>query len=139
MKYKTVEGHDIKSGECYEMRSGGKMFVSTLLRERIYGIREGSLTQREWTNEGREKDGIITMDIVRPYEEKDSAVPYKKVYRLNEMWCGWFFGGKYIYRSLTAFPTRHDALVNMRGNGDRLLAIVHADATEFYEGEGLED
>jgi len=58
----------------------------------------------------------------------------KKLYKLSDMWKGWYslprdviMEGDYYYQNQNDIPKHQN-----------LIAITPADATEFYEGEGLE-
>ncbi len=58
----------------------------------------------------------------------------KKVYKLSEMWKGWVstYTG---YCQTACFYAKED--ITKYYPFEFLMAITRADATEFYEGEGL--
>lgn len=65
--YKTVEGHEIIVGECYQMRSGEKMFVSRTSGF-IHGLISGYSDVSKWENGGYFYRPIeSSYDILRPW------------------------------------------------------------------------
>lgn len=80
---------------------------------------------------------LSSIDIVSKWVEP------KKVYKLNEMWCAWInpaCAGSEIYhlKFFTKKAAQEYAII-LKEAGEIPVAIIRADATEFFEGEGLED
>ena len=75
-----------------------------------------------------------------------NALEGKKKYKLSEMWKVWVLSDYETYKKIFAisdyFPSIDDAKNVVRGMSyptEKALAITRADATSFYEGEGLDD
>jgi len=70
----------------------------------------------------------------------DEEAEDKKVYKLSEMWKGWYRHECGVCVDVFYYETVKQAYDN-EGNeqGWPVVAITRADATEFYEGEGLYD
>jgi len=73
-----------------------------------------------------------------PKDYFKDIIPPKKHYKLSEMWKVWFMGGRDGIIVNAVFTS---IVVAKSWMGDRgsltFIAITRADATEFYEGEGL--
>lgn len=60
----------------------------------------------------------------------------KKIYKFSEMWIGWYYYNERGIIQTLLFENKKE-VVDHTGMTTTLLAITRADATEFYEGEGL--
>jgi hypothetical protein len=67
-------------------------------------------------------------------EVSKTEIAEKKVYKLSEMYKGWYRIGMRL--ETTGFYNSKESV--KFGNGNLFIAITRADATEFYEGEGLD-
>lgn len=69
-------------------------------------------------------------------------VEERKQYKLSEMWKVWYAEDGKVGIKTLVLETSSGADYysdNLISNGCEVLAITRADATEFYEGEGLDD
>lgn len=157
IKYTTVEGHEIEVGGEYETRGKTKAKVLGFtpdgfiigweyIDEEVTGG-EGSYDECMWKNGGIEHAFHTQHDLMRPWKEKKEKEEPKKTYKLSEMWKVWHFP---ICGDLNFIPVRSDDFRNKEEaehfashwsekRDGIVLAITRADATEFYEGEGLSD
>lgn len=79
-------------------------------------------------------NGNIRLSICSTH--RDIVKPEKKTYKLSEMWKGWYyFKDRGIIQ--TPFFENKKEVADHTGMTTTLLAITRANATEFYEGEGL--
>ncbi len=144
MKYTTVEGHEIKEEGFYETRGGRKVFIYRLTsgakglfvgKDEVFAV---------WNRYGRydysERDS--KHDIMRPWRKEKTPIPKRKIYKLSEIWKIWLLSTSgertlYSWTFLTKAEALDCAKKQLDDNLDIPLAITLADATEFYEGEGL--
>ena len=152
-KYTTVEGHEIVRDGEYETRDGNKFIVIGFYNNvgggKVVGYyeTESSLDYDEnwgaYLTTGKFYDDCDdSNDLMRPWVEK----PEKKVYKLSEMRKVWYRNeqGSGNFRkdelhTTTLTCSAYAATQWIGYNGINVLAITRADATEFYEGEGLEE
>ncbi len=78
------------------------------------------------------KPGKVVEDFLRPPEKP----VLKQVYNLKEMWVCWYDYGDKIARGKFIYKNKIEAFQEDNGLL-RPIAITHADATTFYEGQGL--
>lgn len=73
-EYKTIEGHKIIAGECYETRDGRKVFIS----KDVIGITEGDTYASQWYEDGMwsRMNNRGKLDLMRPWGA--SAIECKK-------------------------------------------------------------
>lgn len=144
-EYKTVEGHEIKVGEYYETRQGSKaqviVFKSNITNDYpvVAEMIDGSVNELSINGAwiiGENDPG----DLMRPWVDKEK----KKVYKLSDMWVIWFRNEGFVHEPIEKsklYECKCEALNFVNLNDDSSIfpiAITKADATEFYEGEGLE-
>lgn len=77
--------------------------------------------------------------MVDLYKKSQEPSPEAKVYKLSEMWKVWFIPHMRPAKICQAeyYKTKEEALVETKEYNR--LAITPADATEFFEGQGLEE
>ena len=69
---KTREGHEIKAGECYQVRNGQKMFVSGFKKNGlVIGLVQGEHSTRVWSD-----DGLIVYYAEYPGSDYDIMRPW---------------------------------------------------------------
>lgn len=67
--------------------------------------------------------------------------PERKIYKLSEMWKVWLrdIHDGSIFGGTTLFLTKKEAYHRMKKfDSCEIIAITRSNATEFYEGEGLD-
>jgi len=151
-EYKTIDGHPIVIGGEYATREGLRVIVFRIRRAVAHFIlldRDDSIGQVYLDKQYRG----YSNDLMRPCNfselkigENGVVVSPKKTYKLSEMWKGWIYdsfttaGIKYeLYKETSFFHTKEAVLKACEEAGQHeLMAITRADATEFYEGEGLD-
>lgn len=75
-RFTTVEGHEVKVGECYEIRDGSKVYIITVTNEEfknIIGYLENGLGM-VWESNGKEVEQLQFYDLMRPWVEKKPVV-----------------------------------------------------------------
>jgi len=137
-KYTTVEGHEIIRDGEYENRDGGKVTVlgfTDNVEHSVIGVCLG--IAEDWGHDGRHYDYYCNYsgyDLMRPWKEEP------KRYDLKDMYMGSYIGHRHngLYRT-PPFHTQKEVLAYSNENAMELIAITKADATGFYEGEGVDD
>lgn len=80
MEYKTVEGHKIEVGECYETRDGRKAFVHRFddTHAPVDAIISYEAHGQSWMQSGRFwKDMESAEDLMRPWKQKYTVIDEK--------------------------------------------------------------
>ncbi len=100
MEYKTIEGHEIKVGECYQTRHNRKVFVSYVgespkkTHHCIVGAVADSFGVLVWFNDGifNKIHNISEMDLMRPWPKEKIEVTDEMIqlglesYQVNVGW-----------------------------------------------------
>ncbi len=102
MTYKTIQGHEIAEGECYQTRDGQKVFISYLQKEAfegeyyhpVIGITQGYTDESQWAANGKYKY-TPSRDLMRPWPNAKAA----------DVW--------------------HDPAISLPNDGDNILIYKH--------------
>lgn len=133
---KTVEGYEVKIGECYTTRSGGKALVTGFDRDdEPEGAVVGTSVRKNWYKSGVNYSAPRD-DLMRPY-----GVEAEKVYDISKMYRLWYRDADGGLGNMI-METREQAVAFSTSWLTKLAitsAKVAAHEDIFFEGEGLND
>jgi len=133
-------GEPITELGYYKRRDGHRFCVASVSRPCKEGytilgyLDNGSVAVLKDSGRFNSSPNVTGADIVAVWEEPK---PEPKKYDLSQMWKVWRGNSKGVYSDGNFFYSRVTAQYAAEALTE-VLAITRADATSFYEGEGLE-
>ncbi len=140
MEYKTIEGHKIKIGECYETRDGRKAFVCDFHPDFRFPVRgssahEDSLT---WCENGEFDYGMSEFDLMRPWKEDKKLVVTDEMVNMACAIYATYFTGRH-YHSKLAMQAAIQVVFGMVNSGNHVDDINVGDIKARQEEKPLDD